>query len=206
MYIAAAKIRRKRTCLWHKHRANLRKYFQQNILMSKSIFQLCSCCKTNGKMNKFTIFVVVLSRKAAIKTKLIFIFAMSSWLFVSRTCNKVTNTTDLKSSSQHWNLVWIWLSIAHKKPKKVIYRPCSVRIGRYLPSVMTSGKYLPIRTSRLANNIYFFASISACNIWNTAYVPSPSLPIFLLGRTSTSEPKNRNIKKCNSAKIMSEIF
>ena len=56
-----------------------------------------------------------------------------------------------------------------QKNKNVIYRPCSVRIGRYLPSVMkmalglrpraifmTSGKYLPIRTSRPVNNIYVF--------------------------------------------------
>ncbi len=60
-----------------------------------------------------------------------------------------------------------------QKNKNVIYRPCSVRIGRYLPSVMkmalglrpraifmTSGKYLPIRTSRPVNNIYI--SIALC--------------------------------------------
>ena len=41
--------------------------------MSKSIFQPCSRCKTNGKINnfnKFTFFIVVLSGRAAIKTKL----------------------------------------------------------------------------------------------------------------------------------------
>ncbi len=87
---------------------------------------------------------------------------MSSWLFVSYTCNKVTNTTDLKSSSQHWNFVWISLiKYRAQKNKNVIYRPCSVRIGRYLPSVMTSGKYLPIRTSRPVNNIYVTPALRA---------------------------------------------
>ncbi len=47
--IAAAKKQRKQMFLWHKHRANLREYFRRNIFMSKSIFQQCSCCKTNGK-------------------------------------------------------------------------------------------------------------------------------------------------------------
>ncbi len=61
-----------------------------------------------------------------------------------------------------------------QKNKNVIYRPCLVRIGRYLPSVMkmalglrpraifmTSGKYLPIRTSRPVNNIYILLA-NAC--------------------------------------------
>ena len=82
--------------------------------------------------------------------------------FLHKLLQKVTNTNELKYSSQHWNLM--------KQMSKKINKLFTVQVGPYRkifslglssvprPSVSaaskTSGNYISLRTSQTANNLY----------------------------------------------------